>query len=122
MKKRLDSSMTSEQEPRRMTAAEAERATEEMLLSEQTRVLSSPDAVRQILKYSLTVGYAQTEAQRLGKLEEFKRVVGEANSRMHETGPDAVIEAIVSVIGEFEVPPEWQVGSGTAAPEEDDNV
>lgn len=115
MKKRtLESSTTSEQHARRMTGAEAERATEEMLMSEQRRLLASPDAVRHILKYSLTIGYAQTVAQEQGKLEEFKRVVGAANARMHETGPDAVMAAVVSVIGEFEVPVEWQVGSGVA--------
>lgn len=95
-----------------MGLSEAKAAQEETLLSEKRRILSSPDSVRNILKYSLTIGYAQTEAQRLGKLEEFKRVVGKANARMHETGPDAVLEAVKSVIGEFTVPPEWQVGSG----------
>lgn len=101
-----------------MGLAEAKDAQEETRLSERRRLLSSPDAVRNILTYSLTIGYAQTEAQRLGKLEEFKRVVGEANSHMHETGPDAVLEAVRSVIGDFEVPVEWQVGSGSPTEQE----
>lgn len=107
------------EEPRRLSLSEAQAAQEATRLSEQTRILSSPDAVANILKYSLTIGYAQAEAQRLGKLDEFRQVVGEANARMHLTGPDAVLEACASVIGEFTVPPDWQVGSGAPAPEEE---
>lgn len=102
-----------------MGLSEAKVAQEATALSEQRRVLSSPDAVANILKYSLTIGYAQTEAQRLGKLAEFRRVVGEANARMHLTGPQAVVDACVSVIGPFTVPAGWQVGSGAEAPEEE---
>lgn len=109
--------MNGAQEPRRLGLSEAKEAQEELRLSENRRALSSPDAVRNILTYSLAIGYAQTEAKRLGKLEEFKRVVGEANAKMHQTGPDAVLAAVRSVIGEFTVPVEWQVGSGAAQEE-----
>lgn len=113
----MESSMTSDQEPRKMGLAEARRAQEEARLSEQRRLLSSTDAVRNILTYSLAIGYAQTVAKQMGKVEEFKRVVGEANSVLHMTGPGPVMDAVRSVIGDFTVPPEWQIGSGETVTE-----